>query len=221
MIDHRPDKLVLLFSTDWFVPFWPLMGIQLKPSARRETQSLLRQEVIRAFGTKTYLDASFTPARLADTKTALVTSFPADASAAILSVVRSGLPPEVSQDVWLLAAMTDLLARTGSGSVHPETLQRVRASWKSALPPSYDWQVLCSQSRSDWDAVTRGYTPESPCWLADFVALEFQVENAFGLFWSDMWRSGSEDERRELRTWYLSSARRLNEVDRDFEALLS
>lgn len=208
MVNTLADKLLLLLSTDWFAPYWPSLGLFLPRAAKANAQSALRAEVRQAFEGSTYWNTSFEPARVARTRAALTRAFSKHerAAAVIGSLLERSAVSDTVSESWLLSSMTELLVNSGVDEVSGEVIELARAAWHTATVGSMDWSDLCVRSDSDWDRTIKALTPDLPSWLGDFVAIDLQCVDSFGLFWSEVRDTLTLDQRNELRHWYERTA---------------
>lgn len=222
MDDARADKVLLLLSTDWFAPYWPTLGIYLPADRKRAVQTELREEVRRAFVGATYWHAHFDPERIQSTKRALLQAFRQDlvASRAISSAVQGSVPLEQSADVWLLSSMTEMLISSGDDTLTAKIVESARCAWQTAQGQAHDWRDICTRSQSNWDMFIKSLTPDLPCWLADFVTIELQSLDAFGMYWAEFTEAIGSTERNELVRWYERTAQELTAGKIDFSSLL-
>jgi len=220
--DARADKVLLLLSTDWFAPYWPTLGLYLPADRKRAVQADLREEVRRVFVGATYWHAHFDPERVQSTERALLQAFREDlaASRAIASAVQGSVPQEQNADVWLLSSMTEMLIASGDNTLSAKIVESARLAWQMAQGQVHDWRDICTRSQSNWDETIKSLTPDLPCWLADFVAVELQSVDAFGMYWSELTEAISSTERNELVRWYERTAQELTGDKIDFSSLL-
>jgi hypothetical protein len=214
MIDATADKLLLLLSTDWFAPYWPSIGLWVNRDNKHGIQRLLRAEAQRVFVGRTYWHAAFDSARLEATSTALLSAFEnyGEIEAGKRLVALIGREPSIQEpakEAWLLSTMTEMLADSGDESLPAELLNAVRAAWSVAQIGSRSWRDICEKASAEWDAVIQRLTPDLTCWLADFVAVEIQDIDSFGLFWSDFRQLQTEQMVNRLKDWYRTTAHSL------------
>jgi hypothetical protein len=85
-------------------------------------------------------------------------------------------------------------------------IELARAAWQQVIAEPVDWEDLCMRSDSDWDVAVKRLTPDLPCWLADFVAVDIQCADSVGLFWAEVRHNLTLDQCSELRRWYERTA---------------
>ena len=73
--NNTADKFVLLFSADWFRPFWHVTGFKVQPGSDGDFQQEMRSEV-RALidDAEQYWHVPFTEQRIENTRSALLSS---------------------------------------------------------------------------------------------------------------------------------------------------
>jgi hypothetical protein len=182
--DMTADHLVMLLSTDWFLPHWPLIGIDAgsnDSALQQRCRSIVRDLI---GGASEYYHISFSEERLTATRTALVRAA-VDCSlrpAAATQIERICVPKsdrdEQHKAAWVLLDV-----------VGPEMLQdqHLEPALRTALNGAKKWfefdaellEQRCIESRTEWDSYIRDLTPEQPSALFDFVAAGLIVEAQF------------------------------------------
>jgi hypothetical protein len=71
--DYSADKFTMLFSSDWFRPYWHLLGVEISDAMKaREFQTAMQTEVSKMIGQEAdYYLISFEPSRAAKTRASL------------------------------------------------------------------------------------------------------------------------------------------------------
>lgn len=220
--DARADKVLLLLSTGWFGPYWPVLGLYLPAARKGSIQAALREEVRRVFVGATYWHAHFDQDRMQSTERALLRAFGEDpaASRVLAKVLQGSVPQDQAADVWLLSSMTEMLIASGDATLSARVVDSAQLAWQMAQGQVQDWCDICTRSKSSWDETVKSLTPDLPCWLADFVAVDLQSVDAFGMYWSELAGTVTPTERNELVRWYERTAQELTGEKIDFSSLL-
>lgn len=221
MKEGNLDKLVMLFSTDWFLPYW----FRLKISMKADKQALFQQgcrDIIRQImsGAKEYWHVSFAEERLKETYCmfeALLQKCEADTLTIdrINALIEGvGIPQMDEATGWLVLTITEQLlggSLTEGRPLNATVRDAIENMWKMVNRPDFrdvDFARLSLDSRSNWDGYIRSITPDLPTRLSDYVS-GLATKNKFELFWGAINAHLSSGERRELLNWYRSAAEAL------------
>lgn len=170
--DSFVDKIVMLLSTDWFFPYWKLIGIEIPKKLEFQVGC---RDIVRGFVKQatSYYNIDFSEERFESTRDAF-----RKLSARAGFEGSDKEPPwelelgtfddrhQLETTAWLFnTARKTLLA---DGDLEKETREALQEVGKadSNMPNFGD---LCSESQSEWDAYIRSLTPELPNTLADWV----------------------------------------------------
>jgi len=151
-VSKHADKFALLFSSDWFRPYWPVSGFV----ARRGDEGLFQQR-IRSLVSRIIQDAdcywnvSFAETRVAETRSAFLNIMERSASReSKLSLIRAIVDGVLLNDAVVEVSM---------------------AFWDD-----YETTVEAINSAnlvsSDWDRYLVGLTPDLPSFLQDFAVVD-------------------------------------------------
>ena len=171
------DKLVMLLSSDWFLPHWYLIGIFTDEGKKCLLHDGCREIVRQVMsGAKQYWDVDFASDRVRKTRLmldALMERCKLEEGA--LNRIKGLVSGEESSiddaTRWLLVSMTEQLL-DGSVTDGP----RLNASIKKSLyekwkhPDEIDFKELCLASTINWDQYLRSTTSDLPAMLADYVS---------------------------------------------------
>jgi hypothetical protein len=151
------DKFVLLFSSDWFRPYWRVSGFVPKPGDEDLFQQSMRSLVGRMMqDTDCYYDVSFAETRLGET------------GRAFLSVVEGSASHE--------SKLSLIRAIVHAGALGDALVEVSMAFWDDyeATIAAINEMNLTS---TEWDRYLVSLTPELPSMLQDFAVM--QVLKAF------------------------------------------
>lgn len=170
--DMFVDKLAMLLSTDWFFPYWRLVGIEVPKKV--EFQSGCR-EIVRGFVKQatSYYNIDFSEERCESTRGAfrrlsVRVGFEGDGKESGWKLELASLDDrhQLETTAWLFSTVRKtLLADENLEKNIREALQEVNKA-RLNMPNFGD---LCLESQSEWDVYIRSLTPELPNSLADWV----------------------------------------------------
>lgn len=172
--DMFVDKIAMLLSTDWFFPYWKLVGIEVPKKG--EFQAGCR-EIVRGFVKQatSYYNIDFSEERFEATrgafrKLSVRVGFQGDNKESGWKFELASLDDrhQLETASWLFNSVRERLLADGDLERKVrETLQEVKET-HSNMP---NFGQLCVESQSEWDAYIRSLTPELPNSLADWVAV--------------------------------------------------
>jgi hypothetical protein len=171
------DQVVMLLSTDWFLPYWSVVGIdasEQKVCVQKGCRQIVH-EVMN--GATNYYHINLSDERLQATRQSIrdlarKCRVGESSEMSLEDLVDSR--PEREQfykGAWLFRTLANHLAN--DDQLDPTTklvLERTRR--KHAVMDDIDFQQLCSRSNSAWDNYSRSLTPELPTSLADFLSVD-------------------------------------------------
>lgn len=162
----------MLMSTDWFFPYWKLVGIDVPKKGEFQVGC---REIVRGFmkQTTSYYNIDFSEERSKSTRRAfreLSASLGFDvgesSSGWKLELASGDDRHQLETAAWLFRRVRERLLADGDlDKKIREVLQGVNTS-RSSIP---NFGHLCLESRSKWDAYIRSLTPDLPESLADWV----------------------------------------------------
>ncbi len=210
----RLDKLVMLLSTDWFLPYWFTLGIRID----REKTVLLQKgcrEIVKQImsGAREYWLTNFSVERVGKTRSmfeALLRKYHADkhTTEKISALIAEEEISKIDEGTsWLILSITERLLQ-GSFKEDPqlesglkEAVLKVWAMANLADSHEIDFENLCLSSNSDWDVFIRNTTPDLPTMLPDCLST-IASNDKFELFWASINSNLATNKRQELLNWY-------------------
>jgi hypothetical protein len=215
------DMLIMLLSTDWFFPHWPLIGIRVDPGVARTIQAGCR-DLVRQFtsGAEEYWHVDFSDDRVHQTRSQFLklltqSEAPETVLALVESIAGSSAPSESAESAhWLVLMITEQLIREQlAPSLQPDARVKtiIGVAWQQAgrrIDVATDLKEECLQSDSDWDVFTRSLTPDSP-WTLSVRLTSIGWDQWFEQFWKAARRQTGADEFTSVRGWYERVARHL------------
>jgi len=173
--DTMVDKAAMLLSTDWFVPYWSVIGIDADKE-KRCVQSGCRDIVRRVVGDAgDYYLIDFSHDRIERTREdfrLLVRSCKLGETAATrvdeLAANKSGRD-QLEKTAWLFRSLYDELLEDGEldQKIKP-VLSRSRS--KFSFANELNFEEMCLRSTTTWDGYIRSLTPDLPASLAHLVS---------------------------------------------------
>lgn len=208
------DDLIMLLSTDWFSPYWLMLGIQMEGETRLCFREGCREIVKQILsGAREYYDRSYSEERLAHTRSMLEFLLQkCQADPATIDKISALARDEENRitdqpTAWLALVITQQLLQNSMGespSLDSDLKQAVSTTWETLNRsefPEPDFEQVCLGSKSEWDVFTRSRTPDEPAMLSDFMS-SLASEEKFEQFWTAVRAKLSLGERRELLNWY-------------------
>jgi hypothetical protein len=214
MVNPLVDKLVMLLSTDWFLPYWFVLGIDAQDERRKCVQVGCREIVKQIIsGTQEYWLTDFSPERVrktTETFQSLLQKCRADSMSIgrVRKLTEGSVGPMLEDRVaWLLQSITRRLVDDSLREYAPlaqSIKERVKQIFENSQPTDsliINFEELCLSSKSTWDTFVREVTPGLPTYLSDYLAL-IRIKNTFEILWMRVNGALSENERDELLSWY-------------------
>jgi hypothetical protein len=219
----------MLLSTDWFLPHWSAIGLEVD-AQRIVTFQLGCREVVKEFlsGALEYWHVSFSNERLRQTRAAfLALSQKAHVPIAVIerieplkAEVKKGRADRREYGPTYLA-LTELLKGgdpTQTQHLDRATKEVIRVTLSKYDVGETDFAKLCLASKSQWDSSVRELTPTQPTFLADYLVAEVLAVRTFDLFWSDLRKQLRSEQVNDLVKWYRETAKSLAGQDIDLPA---
>ncbi|UWZ86825.1 hypothetical protein [Occallatibacter riparius] len=207
------DYLTMMLSTDWFLPHWPMIGIDVEESARVPLKQGFRELVLQMMGgVDSYYLINFSRQRKEETRAEFVRLVTESGQLDRFSEAIqewTDLTHEELTATWVFTRITRELLAGRLPHYAPALEQELLAKIQSfILDPLEDveFSQICADSRTKWDRYTRTLEPSLPGALAD-VAISAVRERNFNLFWNKMSMTLSVEERYRLVDWYRATVR--------------
>lgn len=172
--DTTADYFAMLLSTDWFLPYWSVVGINAADSRTCFQQGC--RKVVREMlaGADNYYLISFAAERVAATREALYAlAATCQLEAGAIHKLKNICAPRSARHdqhrtAWMLAMVLDELL------LDTELDGDIKAVLQSANQQlNFDGEILqqcCLQSQTPWDTYIRQLTPELPTSLTDWIS---------------------------------------------------
>jgi hypothetical protein len=175
--DTMVDKVVMLLSTDWFLPFWSVVGIEASQQ-KLCVQNGCRQIVHEVMnGANNYYHINFSDERLRATRQSIRDLAKkcrlSESSEMSLEDLVDSRPDreQFYKGAWLFQTLAKSLVDDDQLDATTKLVfERTRR--KHSVMDDLDFEQLCSRSNSAWDNYTRSLTPELPTSLADFLSVD-------------------------------------------------
>jgi hypothetical protein len=224
--EANADKLAMLLSTDWFFNYWSMIGLIAEDGQRASIQLACRDVVKKMMsGADVYWNVSFSPDRLARTKSDLIDGCMASgADKPLIDCIKTVASDELtssydSTSSSMLALMTDQLARAPGADdlfeIDVELKREIQNLWSNDGCSDIDFEQICLSSTDSWDAYTRSLTPDLPMMLADYLSgLLDVIDDRFLSLWSRIVKTMPVQDVSRIRSGYLKAAHKI--VDPDF-----
>src|SRR5712691_4459739 len=204
------DKLIMLLSTDWFMPHWRVIGIHLAERPKVCVQQGCRDIVRRIMSERAeYYHVEFSAARVDATWSTfdnLLKECEAEREIIVDSLLADKSDTLLDDGTeWLITVLTERLLNDRATN-EPELDSEVLAllgGLRSVLAGrrGIDFSKLCLGSDSEWDKYTRSVTPEIPSMLGHEVSA-ILTRNDFGAIWNFINSRLTDAQKRKLLDWY-------------------
>jgi hypothetical protein len=216
MTDYQgmTDSLIMLLSSDWFLPFWEEIGIESGDASKNAIQEGCRA-IVRSFmeDSGSYFHIDFREERWRETNFAfidLLEKFGAGAAKPVAALNWRGSPPDDLSTGIMLWALTDdslLSGRKGSTPALNDSIrfQIADLSLSSVVDPD-EFDDISRQSNSSWDRYLEGLFEETPDALATKACFAVK-QRRLRLLWSRICRRLSEQQKGDLLSWYRAMAK--------------
>jgi hypothetical protein len=143
------DRFVLLFSADWFKPYWKITGFWPKPGLAEACQLRMRALVERLVdGASTYWEIDFTADRIHSTRADFIT---------LITDLR-----DPASDVEYIDALTN------REDVREAITKVSMAHWSDYETTVHDVDRV-KLTETEWDRYLANLTPDLPSYLRDFA----------------------------------------------------
>jgi hypothetical protein len=208
------DRLVMLLSCDWFLPYWSEIGVQLDESRSASIQLGTRTIIPQILGAADeYYHIDFSAERQQETRLLLDSLIGnCEAGNALTPAVLewSELSDEDEKAAWICSSLTDDLvdgeAHERDPWLNPEIHAVLRMSVQPYTRDAWEFSEICEASKTTWDKYLKRLTPEQPSALADALG-GFLTARRYRIFWESICPKLTQMQRHELFVWYRATAR--------------
>lgn len=174
-VDTTVDKAAMLLSTDWFSPYWSVIGIEAEK--QRECFRNGCRDIVRQFvgDAETYYLLDFSQGRLERTREDLRqlarSCKLAKADAARINDVSADKPgrDQLEKTAWLFRNLHEQLLQDEELD-HQIKSVLMRCRTKFSLADGLNFEEMCQHASTPWDIYIKSLTPELPESLAYFVS---------------------------------------------------
>jgi hypothetical protein len=210
------DDVVMLLSTDWFLPYWSVIGIEA-PNQKLCIQKGCRQIVHEVMnGATDFYCINRSDERLEATRQS-IRALAKECRLGESAKMRLGdlvdSRPERDQfykGAWLFRVLIDNLVKDDQLDA---TIRLVlgRRRNKHAAMNDLDFEQLSSRSNTAWDNYIRSLTPEVPTSLSNFLLVDLVVSQLLTSVLAQL----TPAQREELLSRFQSIAKSVTGVDVD------
>jgi hypothetical protein len=202
------DYLVLLLSTDWFLPYWTEIGIDITDDKKVGIQQGCRQMIDEILdGADSFYLASFSEERkhLTESKLlALLRQWEAEREMTATCDEWENLSHgELTAVVECAMLNAEVPSADGSGNV-PYLEFAIRAevvkAWEAHSLKASVFRDICLSSKTTWDLRTQKLL-SSPRTLVNQL-WRVLLDDRFRAFWTDLQRRLTSQQIQELVSWY-------------------
>jgi hypothetical protein len=203
----------MLLSTDWFLKYWPRIGIAVS-----EPEAVFLQEGFRDIvrqivsGAEQYWLASFSIERIRETSARierlLECSKVREPAARRITELAASRPMSVVDDktAWLLLSITQMLCDNsigeGAGSLAPSAREILVKAYSACQADPEDFEEENLGSETQWDLYIRRLTPDLPTRLSDYVSTCILKQSEFETVLNLVRAAVTPDQRESILNWY-------------------
>jgi hypothetical protein len=214
------DDLIMLLSTDWFLPHWADIGIDLAEDRRIGIQQGCRQIINQILnGAESLFYCNFSEERKEETRSKfleLLRAWNAEAEVTATYQEWLGLSRPDLNAAWTCSHLNQKISLGDIPIDIPELDREVRAAvlkvWDQyALKPS-TFRDICLNSKTEWDAYTRTALGE-PSSLASQLH-RVLLDHRLREFWIHLSQSLTSHQLQDLVSWYRLMIRSMSHEDR-------
>jgi hypothetical protein len=207
------DYLILLLSTDWFLPHWAEIGIDIGEAKKVDIQQGCRAIVDQILGgADSYYLISFGPARMHETQTtfrALLQRCDAELEVSSARVEWAGL---THQELTAAFVCAGLNSRLGSGDaalappfLDPPVRVALIKTWETYLLNPSRFPDICLKSETGWDIRVQRLL-SSPTALANQL-WRVLLNRRLRAFWLDLHQRLAAAQLQQVVSWYHAEVR--------------
>lgn len=208
MAEYQTDRLAMLLSSEWFLPYWYLVGIVGDAQQQRLFQTSCRR-IVKDFmsGADRYWDIDFGSGRIETTRSVFSEELrKCKLEGNLIDDINSSLCNEGSPiddgTRWLLVSMTEHLIQDSDverPALDPAIVEVLKGGLRKSA--DLDLRYLSLTSADHWDQYLRGITPDLPAMLGDY-ALSVADQRKFEVLWRLIHTRLNFSQRRELMAWF-------------------
>jgi hypothetical protein len=208
------DRLVMLLSTDWFKPYWGMIGIRLDESKKGLIQEGCRKIVSQILSAATeYWLTDFSNERHEETRATFESlSRASGVEKSVIEAMKdwSEMSDEDMKAGWLFEILTEDLLSDDAEGIDPllsSDLKTIMATTREQQSSAdVNFTKLSTSSKSSWDQYITQLTPDLPTSLPDML-FTFLKARRFKTFWTSIVDKLTKEQREELRAWYRRAAK--------------
>lgn len=214
------EYLIILLSTDWFLPYWTEIGVDVPENKKAKIQKGCRQIIDEILdGADSFYLASFHEERKQETgRKFLALLRQAEAEPEVSTTFREWANlshNELTAVVECAMLNAEIPSADGSGNVpcleFPIRAEVVKA-WDAHSLKASVFRDICLSSETAWDLRTQKLLT-SPRTLVNQL-WRVLLDHRFRAFWTDLQRRLSSQQLQELVSWYRAMVKAKAHEDR-------
>ncbi|HWB32941.1 MAG TPA: hypothetical protein VG714_07200 [Acidobacteriaceae bacterium] len=208
-VRNLTDYLIMLLSTDWFLPYWAEIGIHVEDQAKKvRIQRGCRGIVDQMLsGSKDYYQRQDSPDRKRETASEFLTLLrdcDAETEVSEASEEWSNLSHEKLYPAFMYWGHTiDLIqgrVQERGLPLSPSIKEEVVKAWEACQMAEPDFPEICLNSKSTWDTYTQTLLTNAKT-LANILNSVLRERN-FRAFWTHLRQQLTPHQLNELASWY-------------------
>lgn len=214
------DLLVLLLSTDWFLPYWQEIGIDVPENTRTLIQKGCREIVDEILDGKDSLFlVDLSQERRRETESEFISflrSLGVEREASATVHEWANMTHAQLSAAWACAGLNREIPSAGNSGMGPHLefpiqAEVIRAWDPHSLRPDV-FRDVCLSSNTAWDIRTRKILVSERS-LVNHLWAEL-LDHRLRAFWADLHKTLSPRQRQELVSWYREMIRHKSKGDR-------
>ena len=218
------DYLIMLLSTDWFLPYWAEIGVNLAEVRQIGIQQGCREIVKQMLsGCQDFYRSNVSPERKQETDARFLTllrKWDAESEVSEAQEKWANLSREKLNPAFMCTSHTIELVRQNRQEGGPDLDSTIRAEvvklWEELHMNPPRFPDICLESKSDWDVYTRSLLT-NPQTLANILNSVLRDRN-FREFWTHLHHRLTPQQLKELGSWY--RAMNINKFHEDRPGLI-
>jgi hypothetical protein len=215
------DYLIMLLSTDWFLPYWAEIGIHIEDQSKRfrvqqGCRGILDQILA---GSKNYYERQDSPDRKRETASEILTLLRdcnaeaemSEANEEWANLSHEKLLPSFTCWGHTIDLSQGRIQESGV-SLSAPIKENVVKTWEECQMNEPSFPDICLKSKSTWDTYTQTLltSPKTLANILDSVLLE----RKFRSFWARLGQLLTRQQLQELAAWYRAMTRATLHTDR-------